>query len=190
MGFLSRFVLFLYSLCVAFLSLGVILLMCQLVPERYVWNEYQYLVSDWRTGAGALLFFLLSVHLLFCSFSGKENDVTHDREIVIVGGDNGNVQVTLEAVKGMVHRLAVSVNGVREAKVACVVRHTKETGNSLEMDVKLTVGQERSVGSISDDIRHRVSQHMENIVGVKDYQLAISVQNIVGGVAVKKRRVQ
>ena len=43
MGLINRFLLCLYTLSFAVLALGVAALVLQLVPERYIWNEFQFL---------------------------------------------------------------------------------------------------------------------------------------------------
>ena len=184
MGIINRFLLFLYTLFIAVLSIGVILLVVKLVPEQYVINEYQYLAAQWQTAAGALLFFLLSIHLLCCSlFNGSKE------QVILVNTDSGSVQVTLEAVREMINRLSDSTVGVRESKTVCQVRHGKENDDKLEITLKLIIGQDRNIGLISDDIRGKIDQHMKHLVGISAYELKIEVESIAGGVAVKKRRV-
>lgn len=190
MGLINRFLLFLYTLCVAFLSLGVILLVLHVIPERNVWNEYQYLTANWQTGAGALLFFLLSVHLWFCSMSsGNGGSGAKSGDVILVNGDNGTVEVTLDAVRDMVKRITSNVNGVHESKISCKLRRDKEHGDRLIVEVHINVGQDRSVGTISDEIRTKAGSCIENIVGVKDYAIAVSVDSIVSGAVARKRRV-
>lgn len=189
MGIINRFLIFLYTLFIAVLSIGVILLVVKLVPEQYVINEYQYLAAQWQTAAGALLFFLLSIHLLCCSlFNGSKEQVSRN-DIILVNTDSGSVQVTLEAVREMINRLSDSTVGVRESKTVCQVRHGKENDDKLEITLKLIIGQDRNIGLISDDIRGKIDQHMKHLVGINAYELKIEVESIAGGVAVKKRRV-
>lgn len=189
MGIINRFLLFLYTLCIAVLSIGILLLMAKVIPEQYIINEYQYLTAQWQTGAGALVFFLLSVHLMFCCFSGKnDGNATHD-DVIIVGTDTGNVQVTLNAISEMIQRLANNTPSVRETKISCAVRHHKDAADNLEIHLKLIVGHERSIEVITNNIREKVNQHMQEIVGINDYKLNIEIQGIADGVAVKKRRI-
>lgn len=190
MGFINRFLLFLYTLCVALLSLGVIALVLHMVPERNVWNEYQYLTANWQTGAGALLFFLLSVHLLICSLSGggKRDKFDKSSDIIIINGDRGNVQVGIEAMRDMIKRIVGNVNGVRDVNVVCGMNRSAENGDRMAVDVHIVVGQDRSVSAISDDIRTKTGNCLEEIVGISEYDVAVSVDRIEGGVVQKKRR--
>ena len=71
MGVVNRILLFFYALFFGAVSIGVILLVLHAVPERVLSNEYQYAVAQWQTGVIAGVVFLISIHLLFCSFSGR-----------------------------------------------------------------------------------------------------------------------
>ena len=51
MGFINRVLLFFYTLFFGIVSLGVILLVFNVIPERVLLNEYQYAVHQWQTGA-------------------------------------------------------------------------------------------------------------------------------------------
>ena len=53
MGIINRFILFLYTLFFAVLSLGAGALVLHVVPEHAVWNEFQYAAAQWQTGAAA-----------------------------------------------------------------------------------------------------------------------------------------
>lgn len=190
MGFFNRFLLFLYTLFFGAVSLGVILLVFNVVPERVLLNEYQFAVGQWQTGAIAGVVFLISIHLLFCSFSGKSSSETNSGDIVIVHGEAGDVNISLTAIKSMVERIAGTVRGVREAKVKAVLDHSKEDGDSLRLDVRINVGQERSIASISDEIRIQAGKYLTEIACIANYSVAVSVLEIVSGVVVKKRRLK
>ena len=53
----------------ALAALGVIVLCLPVFPIPVVLNEVAFVLSRWETMAGAAVVFLLSVHLLACSFS-------------------------------------------------------------------------------------------------------------------------
>ena len=71
MGFINRLLLLLYARAVACFSLGDAALALQIVPEPMLLNEYRYLMGQqqWFLVAGGGLVFLLSIHLIGCSFS-------------------------------------------------------------------------------------------------------------------------
>ena len=190
MGFFNRFLLFLYALFFGVVSLGVILLVFNVVPERVLLNEYQFAVTQWQTGAVAGVVLLISIHLMFCSFGGKGSKETSSGDIMLIHGTEGDVNVSINAVKGMVERIAAGVRGVREAKVKATVKRDKEKGDSLGLDVKLEVGQERSIANISDDVRTQSSKYLTDIACISNFDVVVSVQSISSGVVVKKRRLK
>ncbi|MCR5175850.1 MAG: alkaline shock response membrane anchor protein AmaP [Anaerovibrio sp.] len=190
MGIINRVLLFFYSLFFGIFCLGVVLLVFNIVPERVLLNEYQYAVAQWQTGAVAGVVFLISIHLFFCSFSGKGNKDTSSGDIILVHGNAGEVNVSLNAVKMMIERISTGVRGVRDVKVKSVLRHDKEKGDYLMLDIKINVGQERSIAAISDDIRTQAGKYLSEIACINNYEVAVSVAEIVSGVVVKKKRLK
>lgn len=189
MGVINRCLLFLYTLFFGLLCLGMVLLCLHLVPERVLINEYTYVMDQWQTGAAAGLLFLISVHLLFCSFASGKAKTVNAKELLVIQGATGQVNISLSAIREMAERMAISVHGVREAKVKTVVERRKEEGDFLKLDVRIVVGPERNIAAVSDDIRSRVGKYISESVGINGFELAVSVQSIASGVNVKKRRV-
>ena len=90
----------------------------------------------------------------------------------------------------MIQRHSTSVNGVREAKVKCsLVPASDDKGERIRADIRITVGQDKRISNITDEINKRVSDGIADVVGVNDFDIVISVQDIVSGVVTKKRRV-
>ena len=101
MGYINRFLLFLYTLAIALAALGVIVLCLPVFPIPVILNETAFVLSRWETMAGAALVFILSVHLLACSFSGgskHEEKKEQEPEAVVVHGAGGEVRVAVSAV--------------------------------------------------------------------------------------------
>ena len=69
MGYINRFLLFLFALAVALAALGVIALCLPVFPVPAILNDAAYLLSRWETIAVAALVFPLSVHLAACSLT-------------------------------------------------------------------------------------------------------------------------
>lgn len=190
MGFLNRCLLFVYTLFFGLVCIGVICLWAHLLPDRVLLNEYEYLLSQWQTPAVAAVIALLSIHLLFCSLSGKGSKKINAHELLIVNGGNGQVNVSLAAIRGMAEKLAASVHGVREAKVKSFVERRKDEGDFLKLDVRIEVGPERVIADISDEIRTRVGKYVTQTAGIENVELAVSVESIASGVSVKKRQIK
>ena len=190
MGAINRTLLFFYTLFFAAVSIGVILIVAHVIPDRILLNEYQFLSNSWQTGVAAGAFFLLSIHLLLCCFDRKAEKHSSSKDIVLVQGAAGDVQVSMEAIQDMIQRHSTSVNGVREAKVKCsLVPASDDKGERIKADIRITVGQDKRISNITDEINKRVSDGIADVVGVNDFDIVISVQDIVSGVVTRKRRV-
>ena len=188
MGIINRFILFLYTLFFAVLSLGVGALVLQVVPEHAVWNEFQYASAQWQTGAAAAVLFLLSIHLLGCSFasSGKGRE---EREVILVHAETGDVRVAVEAVRNMVDKIARTMPGVRDVNVKAASVRKKENEASVRIVLKLVLGQEANVAAVSDRLRAEIGRQLEETVGIADFSLEISVADISNAPLARKQRV-
>ena len=190
MGILNRSLLFVYTLFFGILCAGIVALCLHIVPERVVLNEYDYLANQWQTGAVAGVFLLVSIHLLLCSLSGSRSKEINAKELLVVQGATGQVNVSLAAIRVMAERLSARVHGVSMAKAKAMVERRKDEGDFLKLDIRLEVGQERSIAAISDDVRTQVGRYVTQAAGIDNVELAVSVQGIASGVAVKKRRIR
>lgn len=190
MGIINRILLFVYALFFGVICAGAGALCLHIVPERVFFNEYEYLVNQWQTGAVAGMLLLVSIHLVLCSFSGRKNKRVNAGDVLVVQGAEGEVSVSLEAIRDMAERLAAGVHGVRQAKAKAFVERRGDEGDFLKLDIRLEVGQERGVAGISDDVRLQLDRYVTQVAGIDNVEVAVSVQSIASGVSVKKRRIK
>ena len=197
MGYINRFLLFLYALAVALAALGVIVLCLPVFPVPAILNETAFLLSRWETIAGAALVFLISVHLVACSLtcssrSGEQKE-KKEPEAVVVRGASGEVRVAIPAVSSMAEKSASKVYGVENVDAKVEARRvTGEDGVpsskvAIGLEVALAAGQ--NVAQASDAIRAAVSEQMDNVLGLADYSIGISIAEFAGIDAAKKSRV-
>ena len=165
MGIINRFLLFLYALAVACLSLGVVALALQIVPEPILLNEYRYLMGaqQWQLVAGGVLVFLLSIHLIGCSFSGG-SDKRDGGEFLVLH----------------VRSLQVKVS---------VAKKAAKDGAQLSLRLAIVIGKEANAAAVSDDIRTEVRRAMQETMGVDEFSLDIVVEDISNAPLTKKKRV-
>ncbi len=197
MGFINRFLLFLYALAVALAALGVIVLCLPVIPVPVVLNEVAFALSRWETMAGAALVFLLSVHLVACSFSGsskREEKAEKDPEAVIVKGAAGEIRVATSAVSSLAEKSALKVHGVESAEAKVQSRRVvqgegKEASSTVVIGLEVGLGGGQNVTQVSDAVRAAVSEQMSNVLGLTEYSIDISVTEIAGKDAAKKSRV-
>lgn len=197
MGYINRFLLFLYALAVALAALGVIVLCLPVFPVPAILNETAFLLSRWETIVGAALVFLISVHLMACSLtcgsrSGEQKE-KKEPEAVVVRGASGEVRVAIPAVSSMAEKSASKVYGVENVDAKVEARRvTGEDGVpsskvAIGLEVALAAGQ--NVAQASDAIRAAVSEQMDNVLGLADYSIDISIAEFAGIDAAKKSRV-
>ena len=197
MGYINRFLLFLYALAVALAALGVIVLCLPVFPVPAILNETAFLLSRWETIAGAALVFLISVHLVACSLtcgsrSGEQKE-KKEPEAAVVRGASGEVRIAIPAVSSMAEKSASKVYGVENVDAKVEARRvTGEDGVpsskvAIGLEVALAAGQ--NVAQASDAIRAAVSEQMDNVLGLADYSIDISIAEFAGMDAAKKSRV-
>ncbi len=197
MGFINRFLLFLYALAIALAALGVIVLCLPVFPIPMILNEVAFVLSRWETMAGAALVFLLSVHLLACSFSSgskKEEKKEKEPEAVIVHGASGDVHVAVPAVSSLAEKSAMKVYGVEGVNAKVESRRVaggegKTPSSSVVVGLNLELGAGQNVAQVSEAVQAAVSEQMNEVLGLADYSIDISVAEIAGKDAAKKSRV-
>ena len=197
MGYINRFLLFLYALAVALAALGVIVLCLPVFPVPAILNETAFLLSRWETIVGAAHVFLIGVHVVACSLtcgsrSGEQKE-KKEPEAVVVRGASGEVRVAIPAVSSMAEKSASKVYGVENVDAKVEARRvTGEDGVpsskvAIGLEVALAAGQ--NVAQASDAIRAAVSEQMDNVLGLADYSIDISIAEFAGMDAAKKSRV-
>ena len=196
MGYINRFLLFLYTLASALAALGVIVLCLPVFPIPVILNETAFVLSRWETLAVAALVFILSVHLLACSFSGgskREEKKEKEPEAVVVHGEGGEVRVAVPAVSNLAEKCALKVQGVENANAKVESRRVAggegKVSSSVAIRLDLELGARKNVAQVSDAVRAAVSEQVNEVLGLKDYSIDISVAEIAGKDAAKQSRV-
>ena len=196
MGYINRFLLFLYTLAIALAALGVIVLCLPVFPIPVILNETAFVLSRWETLAVAALVFILSVHLLACSFSGgskREEKKEKEPEAVVVHGEGGEVRVAVPAVSNLAEKCAMKVQGVESANAKVESRRVAggegKVSSSVAIRLDLELGARKNVAQVSDAVRAAVSEQVNEVLGLKDYSIDISVAEIAGKDAAKQSRV-
>lgn len=196
MGYINRFLLFLYTLAIALAALGVIVLCLPVFPMPVILNEATFVLSRWETMAAAALVFILSVHLLACSFSGsskKEDKQGKEPEAIVVHGAGGDVRVAVPAVSALAEKSAAKVRGVEDVSAKVESRRVAggegKTSSSVAVGLTLGLSAGQNVAEVSDAVRAAVSAQMNDVLGLADYSIDVSVAEIAGKDAALKPRV-
>jgi uncharacterized alkaline shock family protein YloU len=190
MGIINRILLFFYTIGIALLSLGIIVLCLQVVPANYAWNEFLYLCGRWETGVAAFVVFLISIELFGLTFAGKAKKTRSDKDALIVHGELGEVKVAVDAIRNLVDRTTRCVHGVRDVKAkveAQVPKDSPEAAAVVNIELKLVIGQESNVAEVSDEIQKQVKRHLQDFIGIHDFNLNIVIGDISNAAITKQR---
>lgn len=177
MGIIDRIILSIYTLLLAFLSLGVMLLALQLIPLSLVWTSISHIYGQWEASLIGAVFFLVSIRLLLAgvrSHRGK-NIIVHHTEM-------GDVQISLQAVENLVEKTARYVRGVRGVKVNVI-----QSNQRLQVTIRAVVSPENNVPAVTAEIQNKVHEYIKNTVGVELIDVRILVENISNDFKSKQR---
>ena len=184
MGVINRFLLFLYALSIAALSVGVFALWGGLLPEAEIIDGLRFILRRWETLLAALIFFLFSVHFIGKSFSRGGENISEGESDVIIHGTAGDIHVAREAVSVLAERSARSVHGVERAQAAVTVGFSGDKTTKITMDI--VVDQGHNVKETADAVHSAVSQAIESILNITNCAVEISVPEISNAGALKR----
>ena len=183
-GYFNRFVLFLYALAIALASLGLAALCLHLLPQAVIENEMTFLLSRWETLAGAAVAFLWSVHLMGCSLSSDK--APEETEAVVLRGAGGEVRVAVAAIRDMVEKSALTIDGVLDARAKVSARRQGEA-SALEIALRVAVEEKENVAALADLIRAEVWQRVTGTLGMNEVALDVAVTELRAAAKVQRR---
>jgi uncharacterized alkaline shock family protein YloU len=179
MGIFDRIILSIYTLLLAFLSLGVVLLSLRLISLEWVWTGISYINGQWEAGLVGAVFFLVSLRLLLAGLRSHRT-----KDAIVHHTEMGDVHISLDAIKNLVEKIARHTRGVRGVKVRV---HQDGQGQGLKVYLKAVVSPENNVPSVSEELQKRVHEHIKNTVGVELVDVQILVENISNDFKSKQR---
>jgi uncharacterized alkaline shock family protein YloU len=177
MGIFDRIILSIYTLLLAFLSLGVVLLSLRLIPLDLVWTGISLISGQWEFGLVGAVFLLVSIRLLLAGIRSR-----HVKDTIVHHTNMGDVHISLDAVKNLVEKTARHTRGIRGIKVR--VTHDEQ---GLKVYLRAVVSPENNVPSVSEELQKRVHDYIKNTVGVELVDVQILVENISNDFKAKQR---
>lgn len=185
MGIVSRFFLLLYVLVVGTAVVIFAGICLQLIPKQ-IWQTYlNYILIQKETLIVLAVMFFFSLYFLGVAFSSKK-DLKAVGEITLKEGEPGEVKVAVEAIKSVTERAALSVNGVREAKVVLL----KQKGE-VPIAVQLTIilGQGHAAPVVSENVVNAIDKAIFTALQIGGVPVDVSVKDITNAVIERKQRV-
>ena len=191
MGILNRLLLLPYVLFVMVLVIAVLVISLRIVPESVWLNELRYALSRQELLAVCVVVFLISLKLFFAVFARTAASSRTDGEFMVVDTPVGAVQVALPAVRGVVERVALSMQGVRTATAAISVQDApKDTAATpMQVELKITLAEHTSLNAVSEELTARVRQELHDVLGISDVPVELRVTEITNAGSSSKRSV-
>lgn len=177
MGIIDRIILSIYTLLLAVLSVGVILISLGLIPLELIWTGISHISGQWEAGLVGVIFLLISIRLLLAGMRSKRV-----RDTIVNHNEMGDVHISLDAIKNLVEKTSRQTRGVRGVKVR-VINNSK----GLRVSLKAVVSPEVHVPSVSAELQQRIHEYIKNTVGVELVDVEILVENISNDFKAKQR---
>lgn len=190
MGILNRLLLLPYTLLIMALSVVVAVVVLRIIPESIWLNEVRYALSRQELLAVCGVCLLISLKLFFAVFSRTSHSARTHGEFMVVDTKAGAVQVALPAVRGIVERVALSLQGVRTATAVISVHDAPKdsVGTPMRVELKITLADQTSLNAVSEELAEKVRQELHDVLGVADVPVALRVTEIAN-VGASKRSV-
>lgn len=174
MNFLRRFLLCLWSLALiaGAASIGV----CAFNPVSAKYYTYWL---DSVAGSGRFFWWLLltSVVLLVLGMLGVfvalARKAAPPNQVVIGRSEDGQVNISLNAVDNVVRKAALSVTGVKEVKV-----HLKPLDNTLHISLQIALPHDISMPETAAAVQQVVKEQLQAITGLAVADVAVLVSSV------------
>ena len=191
MGILNRLLLLPYALCTMALAIVVAAVALRIIPENIWLNELRYALSRQELLAGCGVFFLVSLKLFFAVFSRTSSSARTHGEFMGVNTPAGAVQVALSAVRGIVEREVLSMQGVRTASAVISVQDAPKDSveTPMQVELKITLADHISLTAISEELTQRVRQNLHDVLGLVDVPVMLRVTEIANAAGGAKRSI-
>ena len=189
MGILNRLLLLPYALCTMALAIVVAAVALRIIPENIWLNELRYALSRQELLAVCGVFFLVSLKLFFAVFSRTSSSARTHGEFMVVNTPAGAVQVALSAVRGIVEREVLSMQGVRTASAVISVQDAPKDSveTPMQVELKITLADHISLTAISEELTQRVRQNLHDVLGLVDVPVMLRVTEIANAAGGAKR---
>ena len=191
MGILNRLLLLPYALCTMALAIVVAAVALRIIPENIWLNELRYALSRQELLAVCGVFFLVSLKLFFAVFSRTSSSARTHGEFMVVNTPAGAVQVALSAVRGIVEREVLSMQGVRTASAVISAQDAPKDSveTPMQVELKITLADHISLTAISEELTQRVRQNLHDVLGLVDVPVMLRVTEIANAAGGAKRSI-
>lgn len=171
---LDKFISFIFSLVIIVLAVSVILVSTSVVKyavvdgilTNYVFSETHKLT----TILVSILFVLAGLKVTVFSSSLSSGR----RKNIYVNTPNGKIQIAQETIEGIAQNVITNYSDVKDVKTAMT-----KTGKGINLYMGLTMYQNSNITETISKIQEEVKSQIDNITGVKVYNVDVKVRNVV-----------
>ena len=179
MGILNRLFLLPYALFTMALSIAVAAVALRIIPEGVWLNELRYALSRQELLVVCAIAFLVSLKLFFAVFSRTSNPSSRTHgEFMVIDTPAGAVQVAVSAVRGIVERVALSMQGIREAVVSVHDMRKDSAAAPMQVELKITLADRTNLNAITEELTQNVRRNLQDVLGISDIAVIIRVAEI------------
>ncbi len=189
MGIISRLLLFIYAILVAaglIISAGV----CLNIIPREIWQlQLEKIISAPETLGVISLMFLASLCLLHASISTNKKSIAETfsgDDIELNKGSSSEVKITVEAIKSVVERAALTVQGVRQVQAEVF---NKGGDIPLKANLEIVLSQGYSAPQVSAEINSAVNDALVATTQISGVPVEVKITEVTHAIVERERRV-
>ena len=173
MNILDRFILSIYTFCLAVISLFVMLITINVVNYGLMVTYSDIIIknSDYSkiTFVSAFIFFLVSLRFLLSGVARSKNKSAIQKESQL-----GLILISLESIQNIIASELKNLDGIMDIKIDLV---SKKDNVGIKLNVVVT--PERNIPEFSAVIQSRTKEVVEKIAGVGVSFVEVMVKDVI-----------
>ena len=173
MSVIDRIILTIVSICLAILSLAVILFPFQQLDFLSMDNinlVLETMEGNYIYSVVGLAFLLASIRFIIVSIKGnkKRSKISY----IIQRTEHGEINISSETIVGLVQSVYDKFTGVKNIKTKVDILE-----GQLFIDLKGEVSPEINIPETSKELQSKVKEHVENCTGVNVSEIKVVISN-------------
>ncbi|MNP21621.1 hypothetical protein D3C76_1142480 [compost metagenome] len=173
---LDRLLLFIYSLCIAVLSVTAILHLSGVLPWEWIRDpEYGVFIASIVV---LVVLFLMSLRFFYISIRKERNRIPSIDQRT----EYGDIQISVETIENLCLKAASKVRGVRDLKSRIKVDQA-----GIDIEIRAVVDGEYSIPNLSADIQKQVHDYLQETTGIPVANVSVFIANVAQAPSFKSR---
>lgn len=173
MNILYRFLLGIYTFCLAIISLFVVLIFTNIISKD-VLTAYSNMIINNKDYSAivaviATVFFIISLIFLL---SGV--DKGKDKSAVEKKSELGNIMISLNSIESIIMSSVKQLDGVMDIKT--VLERKKD---AVKIKLKVVLTPEHNIPEVSSIIQIRAKEAVERVAGIEVSGIEVLVQDVI-----------